>query len=91
VGATDAQKVAALVEAGGVAEELEPVAWEAQETYGQALRDVEGRVFSYYWRLPDEVWRAAVSGLRAELEASVPDLEAPHTARHAFTLTAVRF
>jgi SAM-dependent methyltransferase len=91
VGATDAQKVAALVDLGGVAEELEPVVWEEQETYGQALRDLEGRVFSYYWRLPDEVWRAAATGVRAELEASVPDLEAAHTARHTFALTAVRF
>jgi SAM-dependent methyltransferase len=87
----DAQKVQALVALGGVAEELEPVAWEEQVTYAQALRMVEGRVFSYQWRLPDEVWQAAVTRLRAELRDSVPDLDAPHTSRHTFSLTAVRF
>jgi SAM-dependent methyltransferase len=91
VGATDAQKVEALVALGGAAEELEPVTWEEQQTYAQALHAVEGRVFSYQWRLPDEVWRAAVTRLRAELRDSVPDLDAPHTSRHTFTLTAVRF
>jgi SAM-dependent methyltransferase len=87
----DAQKVQALVALGGVAGELEPVAWEEQETYAQALRMVEGRVFSYQWRLPDEVWQAAVTRLRAELRDSVPDPDAPHTSRHTFSLTAVRF
>jgi SAM-dependent methyltransferase len=87
----DAQKVQALVALGGVAEELEPVTWEEQETYAQALRAVEGRVFSYQWRLPDEVWQAAVTRLRAELRDSVPDLDAPHSSRHTFSLTAVRF
>jgi SAM-dependent methyltransferase len=87
----DAEKVAALVALGGVAEELEPVAWEAQETYAQALRVVEGRVFSSQWLLPDEVWREAVTRLRAEVERRVPDLEAPHASRFSFTLTAVRF
>ena len=48
-------------------------------------------MFSYQWRLPDEVWRAAVSRLRAEVQADHPDLDAPHTSRHRFTLTAVRF
>jgi SAM-dependent methyltransferase len=87
----DAGKVTALVALGGVAEELEPVTWEAQETYAQALRVVEGRVFSSQWLMPDQVWQEAVTRLRAELEGSVPDLEAPHATRHTFTLTAVRF
>jgi SAM-dependent methyltransferase len=87
----DAEKVEALVALGGRPEELEPVSWEEQEAYAQALETVEGRVFSYQWRLPDEVWRAAVTRLRAELRDTVPDLEAPHTARRRFTLTAVRF
>jgi hypothetical protein len=91
VGATDPQKVEALAALGGTVEPLEPVAWEEQETYAQALRVVEGRVFSYQWRLPDEVWRAAVTRLRAEVHDSVPDLDAPHPSRHTFTLTAVRF
>jgi SAM-dependent methyltransferase len=87
----DAEKVEALVALGGRPEELEPVSWEEQETYAQALETVEGRVFSYQWRLPDEVWRAAVTRLRAEVRDTVHDLEAPHTARRRFTLTAVRF
>jgi len=91
VGATDAHKVAALVALGGAAEELEPVTWEEQETYAQALHDVEGRLFSYQWRLPDEVWQTAVTRLRAEVRDNVPDLDAPHTSRHVFALTAIRF
>jgi SAM-dependent methyltransferase len=91
VGATDAQKLEALVALGGTTEPLEPVTWEDQETYAQALRDIEGRVFSYLWRLPDEVWRKAAARLRAELEAAHPDLDAPQATRHAFTLTLVRF
>jgi SAM-dependent methyltransferase len=87
----DAQKVAALVALGGVAEELEPVAWEDRQTYAQALQEMEGRVYSYQWRLPDEVWEAAVTRLRAEVEAAHPDLHAPHTSMHRFILTAVRF
>jgi SAM-dependent methyltransferase len=87
----DAEKVAALAAMGGTVEQLEPVTWEEQDTYAQALRVMEGRVFSYQWRLPDEVWQEAVTRLRAEVEDGVPDLEAPHTSRHSFTLTAVRF
>jgi SAM-dependent methyltransferase len=91
VGATDPQKVEALVALGGTAEPLEPVTWVDQESYAQALRDVEGRLFSYLWRLPDEVWRTAAARLRAELEATQPDLDAPHASSHSFELTAVRF
>jgi SAM-dependent methyltransferase len=87
----DAHKVAALVALGGVAEELEPVAWEDRQTYAQALREMEGRVYSYQWRLPDEVWRTAVARLRAELQADHPDLDAPATSTHRFNLTAIRF
>jgi SAM-dependent methyltransferase len=87
----DAQRVAALVALGGTVEPLEPVAWVEQQTWAQALRELEGRVYSYQWRLPDEVWRTAVTRLRAETEAAHPDLDAPHPARHEFTLTAVRF
>jgi ubiquinone/menaquinone biosynthesis C-methylase UbiE len=87
----DADKVRELVAAGGVPEELEPVSWEEQESYAQALATMEGRVFSWQWRLPDEVWRAAVARLRAEVEDTVGDLDAPHRARRSFELTAVRF
>jgi SAM-dependent methyltransferase len=89
--ADDAHKVAALVALGGVAEELEPVAWDDRQTYAQALREMEGRVYSYQWRMPDEVWRTAVSRLRAEVQAAHPDLDAPHTSTHRFNLTAIRF
>jgi SAM-dependent methyltransferase len=87
----DAAKVEALAALGGTVEALEPVAWEEDETYAQALEVVEGRMFSYQWRLPDEVWRTAATRLRAEVEAAHPDLDAPHRGRHTFTLTAVRF
>ena len=72
-------------------EELEPVSWEERETYRQALETVEGRMFSFQWRLPDDVWQAAITRLRAEVADTVPDLDAPHPSRHTFTLTAVRF
>jgi SAM-dependent methyltransferase len=91
VGASDPQKVEALVALGGTAEPLEPITWVDPENYAQALRDVEGRVFSYLWRLPDEVWRTAAAQLRAEVEAAHPDLDAPQASSHTFDLTAVRF
>jgi SAM-dependent methyltransferase len=87
----DAQKVEALTALGGTARTLEPVVWEAQETYGQALASVEGRIYSYTWRLPDEVFATAARRLRAEVEAAHPDLDQPRPAAHSFTLTAVRF
>jgi SAM-dependent methyltransferase len=80
-----------LVAMGGRVEELEPVLWEEQETYAEALAWVEGRVFSYHWRLPDEVWSAAAAQVRAELEAAGTDLHAPRAARHQFRFLAVRF
>jgi SAM-dependent methyltransferase len=91
VGASRRQVLDALDEMGGRVEELEPVVWEEQETYGEALRWIEERIFSYHWRLPDEVWRAAAARVRAELEASHPDLDVPRPARHSFRLVAVRF
>jgi SAM-dependent methyltransferase len=87
----DADKVEALTAMGGTAEALEPVAWEEQETYAQALEFVEGRLYSYAWRLPDEVFATAAARVRAEVEAAHPDLDRPHPADHRFTLTAVRF
>jgi SAM-dependent methyltransferase len=87
----DADKVQELVALGGRPEELEPVVWEEPQTYAQALAMMEGRMFSYQWRLPDEVWRTAVTRLRAEVEGTVGDLDAPHPSRRRFTLTAVRF
>ena len=87
----DTSKVAALVALGGTAETLEPVVWEQRETYAEALAAVEGRIHSFTWRLPDQVFHTAVGRLRAELEAAHPDLDTPQLAGHSFTLTAVRF
>ena len=52
---------------------------------------VDGRVFSYQWRLPDKVWSAAAAQVRAELEAAATDLHAPRAAGHRFQFLAVRF
>jgi SAM-dependent methyltransferase len=92
VGAGDNErKVAALVALGGTAETLEPVRWEQQETYAQALAAIEDRLYSHTWRLPDDIFHTAAARLRAEVEAAHPDLDRPETAQHRFTLTAVRF
>ena len=92
VGVADSDsKVAALVALGGTAEPLEPVVWEQQESYAQALAAVEARIYSHTWRLPDELFDAAARRLRAELTAAHPDLDRPLLARHTFTLAAVRF
>jgi SAM-dependent methyltransferase len=91
VGASHQQVLERLEAMGARVEELEPVVWEKQETYAEALRWIEGRVFSYYWRLPDEVWRAAATRVRAEFEAAHPDLDTPRPARHSFGFTAARF
>jgi SAM-dependent methyltransferase len=87
----DRDKLDALAALGGVAEPLEPVVWEQPETHAQALAWVEGRVFSYLWRLPEWIWRAATERLRAELAAAGVDLTAAVPTRHEFRLTAVRF
>jgi SAM-dependent methyltransferase len=91
VGASHAQVLDRLREMGGQLEELEPVAWEEQETFAEALRWVEERVFSYHWRLPDQVWRAAAAQLRAEIEAEHPDLDTPRPTRHTFQVVVARF
>ena len=91
VGASNREVQAALEAMGGRVERLEPVAWEEQESYGEALRWLEDRVFSYHWRLPDELWRATAARVRAELEASGLDLDASRPASHTFNLTATRF
>ena len=92
VGATSHRQVLdALVAMGGRVEELEPVVWEEPETYAEALRWVEERVFSSHWRLPDELWRTTAARVRAEVEAAHPDLDTPQPSRHAFKFTAIRF
>jgi SAM-dependent methyltransferase len=91
VGATRQQVLDRLGAMGGRVEELEPVVWEEQETYAEALRWIDERVFSYHWRLPDEVWRATAARVRAELEGAHPDLDTPRPARHTFRFVATRF
>jgi ubiquinone/menaquinone biosynthesis C-methylase UbiE len=92
VGATSHRQVLdALVAMGGRVEELAPVAWDEPETYAEALRWVEERVFSSHWRLPDERWRTAAARVRAEIEAAHPDLDTPQPSRHTFRFTAIRF
>ena len=91
VGASPRQVLDALVAMGGRVEELEPVGWEEPETYAEALRWVEERVFSSHWRLPDERWRSAAARVRAEVEAAHPDLDTPHPSGHTFKFTAIRF
>jgi SAM-dependent methyltransferase len=91
VGASRREVLERLRAMGGRVEELEPVVWEAPETYAEALAWVEGRVFSYHWRLPDEVWRDAAARVRAETEAAHPDLDTPRPARHVFGFVAARF
>ena len=91
VGASPRQVLDALVAMGGRVEELEPVGWEEPETYAEALRWVEERVFSSHWRLPDERWRSAAARVRAEIEAAHPDLDTPQPSRHTFTFSAIRF
>jgi len=91
VGASHRQVLDHLGAMGGQIEELEPVAWEEQETYAEALAWVSERVFSYHWRLPDEVWRAAAAQVRAEIHAEHPDLDTPRPARHSFQFVVARF
>jgi SAM-dependent methyltransferase len=91
VGASHRQVLDHLAAMGGQIEELEPVPWEEQETYAEALAWVEERVFSYHWRLPDEVWRAAAAQVRAEISAEHPDLDTPRRARHSFQFVVARF
>jgi ubiquinone/menaquinone biosynthesis C-methylase UbiE len=91
VGASHRQALDALAAMGARVEELAPVTWEEQETYAEALRWVEERVFSSHWRLPDHRWRSAAAQVRAELEATHPDLGVPQPSRHNFTFTTIRF
>ncbi|HEX2373146.1 MAG TPA: class I SAM-dependent methyltransferase [Actinomycetota bacterium] len=91
VGASHQQVLDRLGAMGGRVEELEPVAWEEPEAYAEALRWIEDRVFSYHWRLPDEVWRTSAARVRAEFEASHLDLDTPRPARHTFRFVTARF
>jgi SAM-dependent methyltransferase len=85
------EKVAALVALGGTAAPAGRRSWTAEETWTDALAEVDGRVYSHAWRVPEDTWRAAAAQLRAEAAAGQPDLDAPVLVERSFGLTAVRF
>jgi SAM-dependent methyltransferase len=92
VGIGDArQKLAALASLGGVEEPLGKETWTTEETWAAALDEVDGRFFSYSWRVPEATWRAAAARLRAEVAAEHPDPDEPVPVERAFQLTRVRF
>jgi SAM-dependent methyltransferase len=89
LGAADQEeKLAAL---GGTPESLGRRTWAAEERWADALAEVDGRVYSYAWRVPEDAWRAAAAQLRAEVVAAHPDLDEPARVQRAFELTVVRF
>ena len=91
VGASADERLAALAALGGAVERLEPVRWASEETWADALADIEERRFSYSWRVPEPVWAAAARRLREEVEADHPDLDVPVRITSMFRLSAVRF
>jgi SAM-dependent methyltransferase len=92
LGAADQEeKVAALVALGGTAETVGRRTWTTTETWTDALAEVDGRVYSHAWRVPEDAWRAAAARLRAEVAAGHLDLGASVPVKRSFRLTAVRF
>jgi SAM-dependent methyltransferase len=92
VGLGDARrKLAALADLGGVEERLGGETWLTEETWAEALDEMDGRVYSYAWRVPEDRWRAAAARARAEVMAMRRDLSSPVPVERAFRLTAVRF
>ncbi|HEV8649209.1 MAG TPA: hypothetical protein VG276_07350 [Actinomycetes bacterium] len=87
----DDQKLEELAGLGGTVEQLEPVRWDSQESWADALAEIEGRCYSHSWRYPEPVWAAAAGRLRAQVEAEHPDLHAPVRVAAQFQLAAVRF
>jgi hypothetical protein len=88
---THGEVLGAVAALAGHAEELPPVVWQATETWGASLRRIERRLFSNTWMVDDEVWRASVERLRAEVEGSGVDLDEPVPVTLSFELAAVRF
>ncbi len=92
VGLGDARrKLAALADLGGVEELLGKETWTTEETWAAALDEVDGRIYSYAWRVPEDRWRLAAARARAEVTAAHPDLDAPVPVERSFHLTRVRF
>jgi SAM-dependent methyltransferase len=85
------EKVAALVALGGTAGPIGSRTWTTEETWTDALAEVDGRVYSHAWRVPEDTWRAAAAQLRAEVVADQPDLNASVLVERSFGLMAVRF
>ena len=52
---------------------------------------MDRRVFSYAWRVPEDLWRAAAARARAEVTAEHPDLDAPVQVERSFRLSWVGF
>ncbi len=88
---TPEEVAAAITDLGGQAEELPPVAWQVDETWGESLRLMEQRLFSDTWLVGDAAWQASLGPLCAEIEASGVDLDAPVPVTISFELLAVRF
>jgi SAM-dependent methyltransferase len=85
------EKMAALVALGGTAEPIGERSWTTEESWADALAEVDGRVYSHAWRVPEDAWRTAAARLRAEVLADHPDLDASVQVERSFGLTAVRF
>jgi ubiquinone/menaquinone biosynthesis C-methylase UbiE len=85
------QKLAALAGFGGVQERLGQETWLTEESWAVALDEVDRRIFSYAWRVPEDLWRAAAARARAEVTAEHPDLDAPVRVTRSFRLSLVRF
>jgi SAM-dependent methyltransferase len=85
------EKVAALVALGGTAGPIGRRTWTTGETWTDALAEVDGRVYSHAWRVPEDAWQAAAARLRAEVVAEHLDLDAPAPVERSFQLTAIRF
>jgi SAM-dependent methyltransferase len=92
LGAADQEeKVAVLAALGGTAERIGRRTWTTEETWTDALAEVDGRVYSHAWRVPEDAWWAAAARLRAEVVAEHLDLDAPVPVERSFQLTAIRF
>ena len=87
----DDDLVRALRAMGGRIEDLEPVSWQETETWAENLENLERRVWSESWSVPEGPWHDAVRRLRAELDEEGVDLQAPTLVERHVDLAAIRF
>jgi SAM-dependent methyltransferase len=87
----DDDLVWALRAMGGRIEDLEPVSWQETETWAENLENLERRVWSESWRIPEGPWHDAVRRLRADLDEEGVDLQAPTLVERHVDLAAIRF